>query len=292
MVLYGYYWEQLMLSLKKIKKQALKNITAIDVILFLLGILIVGFMLFYFRRKKAYIYVDLTFQRQDWNSNSFPPEYWEVNKLQVGDEGYNSLGRKVAEIQDVEKNAWDGGRRLYFEMSVRLNAVYNTTTRTYVYDGNPLLVGEDLTLQFGDVSFTGIVSNVYQSKEQRYADYRLADAVIKVNYRQYDPWHAEALRDFTVKNSRGETILNTKDIKITPAEKVVVTDRGQVLLRRDPIRKDVVVTFELPGVLCAEETCFYNHYQTFMIGQQFWADSGHTYTNGGSIMSTTINYRD
>ncbi|MBU0576333.1 hypothetical protein KJ707_02600 [Patescibacteria group bacterium] len=281
-----------MLNLKNLKKSLLKKITLIDLVLILFGILIVGFLLFYFRRQRVFIYIDLTFQRQDWNVNSFPPEYWEVNKLRVGDVGYNSVGKKVVEIQEIEKNVWDGGRRLYVEMVVKLDAVYNTTTRTYVYDGNPLLVGEELNLKFNDTSFTGIVVNVYKNPEQRFADYRRANAEIKVHYRDYDPWHAEAIKNFVVTNSKGEIILKTKEVKITPAEKVVVNDRGDVLLRWDPIKKDITATFELPDVLCVDKLCYYNHYQTFMIGEAFWADSGQTYVRDGSVMSSTINYTE
>lgn len=281
-----------MLKLKKLKKKILKEITVFDLAMIFLGLLVVGYMLFYFRRKKAPIYVDLTFERQDWNNISFPPEYWEVDSLHVGDKGYNSVGKKVAEIKEIEKNFWDGGKRLYVEIQVELDAIYNTTTRTYVYDGSPLLIGEELSLQFGKTSFTGIVSNVYQSLEDRFIGYQLADAVVVVHYRNYDPWHAEAIKDLEVTNSQGEVILKTKEAQVTLAEKVVVTDRGDVLLRWDPTKRDITATFELTGVLCRDQLCYYNRYQTFMVGDEFWADSGQTYTRGGSVMSSTINYRE
>lgn len=277
-----------MLNLKKNKIKALSSITLIDFMIGILGLLFVGFLLFHFRRKRSFVYVDLTFQRQDWNTDSFPPEYWEVNKLHIGQTGYNSAGKEMILIEEIEKNIWDGGRRMYIEIAVRLDAVYNTTTKTYVYDGNPLLVGKELSLNFDNTAFTGIISNVYENQNQRFADYQLADAEIKVRYRNYDPWHAEAIRDFTVKNSKDEVVLNTKSVEISPAKKVVVTDIGEVLLRWNPIKKDVVATFELPNVLCINNICYYNHYQTFMIGEEFWADSGNTYVRGGSVMSVKI----
>lgn len=281
-----------MLNLKNIKKSVLNKITLIDLILIFFGILIVGFLLFHFYRKRAFVYIDLTFQRQDWNTNSFPPEYWEVSSLKVGDIGYNSMGKKVVEVQEIEKNIWDGGRRLYVEMAVKIDAVYNTTTKTYVYDGNPLLIGEEITLKFNNTSFTGIIANVYEHRDQRFADYQQAEAEIKVRYTGYEPWHAEAIKNFTVTNNQGEIVLKTKEVKITPAEMVVVNDRGDVLLRWNPIKKDITATFELPKVLCADKLCFYNRYQTFMIGEGFWADSGQTYLQNGSVMSSTIKYKD
>lgn len=281
-----------MFNIRNFKKKVQKEITLVDLVLIIFGIVVVGFLLFYFRRKREFVYVDLTFQRQDWNESSFPPEYWEVKKLNSGDVGYNSVGKQVIEIQEVEKNIWGGGERLFVEMAVKIDAIYNTTTKTYVYDGNPLLVGEKLTLKFNNTSFSGIISNVYSSKEQRFADYRQASAEIKVYYRNYEPWHAEAIKNFTVTDNKGEVILKTRDIKITSAEKVVVTDRGDVLLRRDPIKKDLTVTFELPKILCSNKTCYYNRYQTIMVGESFWADSDKTYVKEGSIMSSTIRYKE
>jgi len=279
-------------SIKKIKKTIQKEITLIDLILIIFGILIVGFLLFHFRRKREFIYIDITFQRQDWNEESFPPEYWEIINLETGDIGYNSVGKEVIEIQEIEKNVWGGGERLFIEVVVKIDSSPSTSTRTYVFDGNPLLVGEKMNLKFNNTSLTGIIANVYKNKEQRFDNYQRADAEIKVHYHNLDPWHAEAINGINITNSQGENILITKDVKITPAEKVVVTDKGEVLLRWNPIKKDLIVTFELPNILCSAKSCFYNHYQTLMVGETFWADSGKTYIDGGSIMSSTIKYKD
>lgn len=269
-----------------------KKLRPVDYIFILLAILLALFFLSYFSRKRVSVFVDLTYQRQEWNDESFPPEYWEIGSLEIGDVGYSSAGRKVVEVKDIEKNVWDGGNRMYFEISVELDAVYNSTTHTYIFDGSPLLIGNDLEIQIGQTELTGVISNVYENEQDRFLNYKRADAEIVVHYRQYDPWHAEALRDFTVTNSKGEVILKTKDIEITPAEKVVVTDRGEVFLNYDPVRKDATVTFELPNVLCSEDVCYYNHYTTLMVGEEFAADSEKTYVAGGSIMSSIINYHE
>lgn len=269
-----------------------KKIKTIDYVFFIIFVFIILFLLSYFSRKRTFVYVDLTYKRQEWNDISLPPEYWEVNSLNIGDIGYNSLGKKVISIENIEKNIWGGGQRMYIEMTVKLDAIYNSATHTYVFDGNPLLIGKNFTVQVDQSEFTGIISNIYKDKKDRYKKYKKADAIITVHYRDYDPWHAEALRNFTVKNSNGDTILKTKELTIKPAEKVVVTDNGTVLLKNDPIKKDMIATFELPNVICDENICYYNHYTTFMIGDQFWADSGVTYIRGGSVMTSEINYHD
>ena len=242
-------------------------------------------------RRKAMVYADLTYQgKQEWQDDSLPPFYWETLDIEVGDLVYNSLGQKAAEVVDVEKSYWGGGRREAIRLVVKLKAVYNTTSRTYVYDGKPLVIGEDLELNIGKTHFTGKIANIYLEPEERFADYKKARAEIKVKYRYYEPWHAEALADFEVLDSKGEVIARTKEIEILPAEKVVVTDRGEVLLRTDPTKKDVILTLGLPKVLCFDKVCFFNYFYTLMIGSDFWADSGKTWIGNGSIMDVKIYY--
>lgn len=283
---------------KKIKQyyqqiiKRVNNITFIDVIFIVTVIFISSYALNYFMRKRVTVFVDLTFQRQEWNEDSFPPEYWQVINIKNGDEGYNSVGRQVAKVVEVEKNIYGGGERMYFELTVELDAVYNSATKTYVFDGNPLMVGRELTLQLNNTEFTGNIKNVYENMTDRFSLYKKAKAMVKVHYEGYDIWHAEALRDFEARNSRGEIVARVVDFEIEPARFIVTTDRGDVLVRTNPLKRDMTVEFELPRVICLDKMCFFNDYQSFMVGDQFWADSGKTYFKSGSIMSSEIIYEE
>lgn len=265
-----------------------KKIVIIDGLFILMIILISMYSLQRFSRKHAVVYVDMTYKRQDWNDIPFPPEYWTLQAINKNDVSYNSLGQQVARVVDVEKSAYDGGRRLFINLVLEFDAIYNSATQTYIYDGNPLLIGKELTLQFGETSFTGIISNIYENIDNRFDNYDKADAEISVYYRNLEPWHAESLRDFHVSDSNGKTLLTTKAIQIKLAEKIVATEWGDVLLRHDPTKRDVVITFILPDVLCKENQCYFNMYQTFAIGQEFSAYSDKTFVKGGSITSVKI----
>jgi len=283
--------------MKKKFKKILKNLSFIDWIFVLLFLFISIFSLFRFRRKKAVVYVDLTFKHQEWLEYPLPPEYWQIVAIKPGDVGYNSMGRKVAEIVEVNKMYW-GADRSYLEMVITLEGTYDNNIHSFVFDGNPVLIGQELSLNFGKTKFVGLVSRVYEKLEDRFSDYRLATGEILVKYRNFEPWHAEAVKDFKVRNSEGEIILETVKAEILPAEMITTNDKGEVFRQFHPIKKDVILTMKLNKLLCDELTCYFNNYQPLKIGHEFWASSERTYIDAmtkedpGSIVDMKIKYLD
>jgi hypothetical protein len=277
-----------------------KKLRMVDLIFVMILVVASVFSLFFFNRKKEYIYVDITDKREGWQPYPIPAEIWQINNINIGDKVYNSLGTNIAEVTDIEKTYW-GAARSNSVITLKMQVLYNTNAKTYTYEGNPLLINQDISINIGKTKFTGKVLNVYTSPERRYAKYKKAVAEITVKYRNYENWHAEAIRNFTVKNSKGEVILSTKNIQIEPAEIVVSTNNGEVLRRFSPLKKDVIITFVLNRVLCDEDTCFFNYFQPLKIGVEFWANSDLTFvgpadsgdstnTSHGSIMNLKINY--
>lgn len=269
--------------------QKIRNyLTIRDYIFILIGLAVILFAVFYFRREKAYVYVDLTFERSGYNLSPVPPEYWEVMNVEVGDVVYNSLGNKIAVVTDVEKNIWGGGLRRYVELQIKIEAVYDSRTKKYVIDGKPILISNSFTVDLGNSKYNGIVRAVYSDPEDRYSGYRKASAKIVVKFRDIDLWVAENLKNFEQRNSKGETVAKVIDVKTSPAEMPVETASGQIVKGYSPITKDAVITLELPKVLCDEFACFNTYYNTIAVGDSFWADSGSGKISGASIMQSEI----
>jgi len=273
----------------KIKK---KQFTLIDYSIAVFIIFSLSFLAYFWLVKKpASIFIDLTFQRNQYEDFPTPPEFWQVDSIKSGDIAYNSLGRKIAQVVEVEKSNWGGGRRKNIIITLQLKATFNRKTKKYTLDDNPLLIGRDLAFNLGDTEFTGQIINLYQDQNDRFSQFQKAKAEVKVIYREYEPWHAENIRDFQVINSQNEAILTTKSVVIEPAEIIVETAAGSLVRRRHPTKKDITVTFELPQILCRENICFYKNFETFLIGGEFWADSGKTFIGPrSSIMDVKIIY--
>lgn len=269
-------------------RQKLKKIRKTDYLLLLLLIPLIVFAVFYFRREKTYVYVDLTFNRKYSQGFPVPPEYWQVNNIQVGDNAYNSIGDNIASVIDVEKTLSDGGLRTNIELQLKLRAVYDTRTKEYVLDGKPLVIGNSLTIYLGSSQFDGIVKNVYLKPEDRYKGYRQAKATLKVMYREIESWQAESLKNFEVRNSKNQTIVKVLSVEIQPAEILTQTSQGQALKAQHPFKKDATIILELPQVLCSGSGCLYDTYKPFDVGSTFWADNGKAFIGGASIMDVQI----
>lgn len=275
-------------SLLKLLKKQLKRMKTTDYLLLLLLIPVIVFALFYFRREKQYVFIDLTYTRTNWNNYLEPPEYWEVDDIQIGDSVYNGLGEEIATITDIEKNIWAGGTRNSVELQLRMTAIFDTRTQKYVVDGKPLLIGDKLSVDLGNNKFDGEIKNIYINESERYTGYTKARALLKVKYRMIEAWHAEALTDFIQTNSKGDVVVRVLSTTILPAEVMVPTDDGRAVKANHPFMKDVEMEVELPRVLCREEACFYNNYGTFMIGSGFWADSGRVNIANASVVDVQI----
>lgn len=269
-------------------KHHLKRIKATDFLFLLLLIPIVIFALFYFRREKEEVFIDLTYSRTNWNTYLEPPEYWKVDDINVGDAVYNGLGEEIATITDVEKNVWAGGTRTSIELQLKMKVIFDARTRKYVLDGIPLLIGQKMPVNLGNSKFEGEIKNIYKDENQRYDGYTKAKATLRLKYRFIEAWHAEALKNFEQRNSKGDVLVKVVSTNIQPSEIMVPTDDGQAVRSYHPFKKDVDLVVELPRVLCRENTCFYNNYNTFMIGSGFWADSGSVNISDASVVDVQI----
>lgn len=256
----------------------LNNLTLIDYLGLLIIIGVGLFFVFKFSRQEKTVLVDLTFERVSPGNNFFPPEYWQATKISLGDAVYNSLGNKIAVIKNVKRLPWGGGSRFYTYLTIEMVALYHSANRTYTYEGKPLVVGQTLPFLISNVSYTGVVKNMYLPGEKKIAQNTDKKARIRLYCREYEPWHAEALRSLSVKDQEGTVMAEVTDATITPAQVAIETADGRIVEGRHPFKKDLDLTIMLNDLNCTSEGyCLYNEMQSFTIGSQLWLDSGKTW---------------
>lgn len=270
--------------LKLIKKR-LSNFNLIDYIFGLILVAIGLVVVFKFFKKTDYILVDLTNLRSDYTQEIQPEEYWQTGNIKEGDKVYNSFGKEIAQVVRIERRIWSSGRRLDTEMIIKMLTVYDDRQKTFVIDGNPVVVGEKLKLNFGTKSFEGLVKNIYKSEADRFAGYKKAKAEVRVRFRDYEKEHIERLKQFQVTDLTGKVLIKVKELKVYPADIYIQTSSGlKIYTGNDVSKVNAEATIELPDVLCQDEICYYNYYQTFAVGAQFWADNGDTFFGGNTII--------
>jgi hypothetical protein len=281
-------WKPMKNTLKTFWKK-ITQLTIAEMLLLLLAAGVGFYLIFRFSRQSETVLVDLTFERQGAGSNFFPPEYWQVMSIKAGDEIYNSLGNQIAVVKEAQQSPWRGGARLYTYLTVEMDALYQSARKIYTQDNTPLVVGETLSFVIGDTAYSGVIRRVYQPTEQQ-AKLTGQAAEINLFCREYDAWHAEAIAKLVVKNNHNEVKAEVTEAVIRPATMAVETADGRLVSALHPFKKDLDLTIALRDVECLnDDYCFYNQTQTFMVGDEFWLDSGTTWVGGNcSVKSFEI----
>lgn len=272
----------------------LKRFKQFSLIDYLIMLIIVSTGIFFtskYIKKTAYVYVDLT-NMQNFYGQDLPTEYWQTADMGVGDKAYNSFGKITAEIMDIKKQIWSSGARTSVDMTVKVKAAYDTKQKQFLLDGTPILVGERIKFNFGSKEYDGLIRNVYQNKENKMLGYKKAKTEIVVRLRSYELEHLNKLKDFKLSDSNGSLILQVKDIEITPAVVYIASTIGQRISEGSSKNLgDAILKIEIPEVWCKNDICYYNFYQTFSIGSNFWADNGDVwFGNNTTIIDRKIIY--
>lgn len=273
--------------LKTVKKK-IKELKVVDYYFLLFLILVLGFFIYKFSRKAEVIYVDLMYEREGYVTDNVPPEYWKIMKIKEGDVGFDSFGREVADVVSLEQSYWRNGRRNYVRLVVKMDVIFNNSSKNYVFQGSPLLIGNDLELNFGESKFKGKIVNIYKSIEDRFDGWRLADAIIKLTAEGVEPWLAQNLRTFTIDSK--DYPIETLSSEVKSAVEVIETADGRLVEAVHPINKDVELVLRLENVLCKEAICFYRYQVPLTVGALFYADAGDVFLPDSSIEELNLTF--
>jgi hypothetical protein len=259
--------------------------------------------LFYYKNSRHLetIYIDLIYPTEEWMTSPNPPEYWKTSSIKTGDRIRSFSGQEFATVTNVEKS-FSSGDRQYIFITIQAQALYNKTSKNYQIGNNLLLIGSPLQIYLDKTSFNGTIFDVYQNPDQQFANYVKATATITVNYVNLDPEHVASLANFYQHDSNGKQTVKLVAIKDIASNMIVTTSSGEVLLKKNPLYRDLTLTLELSDVLCANTDCFFNKVTPLKIGAQIWFASGTTLLHPnenatfdphqGIITSLTINRHD
>lgn len=250
-------------------------LSKIDIIIIFIIFVLAGFFAFRFSRHSEFIYIDLTSETQDWQTQPILPSYWKTSAIRVDDLIYSSTGSKVGKVLDVQK-VYVNSDKQSIHLTIQLNVIKDISTQTFTFNGQPLLIGQTFGTVLGKTSFSGTITNIYEHPDDKNKVQQSANAVIKVKYRNLEPWHAESLKEFTVTDSEGKKMIETLNTEIEPAEMITTNSTGDVFKKHSPIGKDVTLTLKLYGLQCASGTCYYLNSIPLKIGSPFNASSDKT----------------
>lgn len=262
----------------------LKQLTKLDfLILFLLSTAI-AIGLIFFSRKKSVVYVHTVSATQEWQASPFPPFYWISNSIVPGDAAYNTTGKKIAEVVDVDNVDW-GGQRRYLRLKLKVFGIFDKRTKQYRLNDNPLQIGNKLKLDISSTSYEGMITYVGTTIQP--PDYQYQHFRVKLKAPEVKPWLAKTYNEsFRVTNSQGKEIFQIIDAVTQPAEIAVPTDQGTLVKSLHPILKDVYITAKIL-VRCQQRICYFNETQPVKVGVTLWMQSETSIIDNADVLQIT-----
>jgi hypothetical protein len=241
----------------KFLKKILQKISLVDIIIIAV-ILVLGSVFFlFFYRKAEYIQIRVKVTDQDILYAGTAPQTWYADRFEIGDGERDALGRNISEITGIEKfNIGPNNKAIYLDLKVR--AVYDTRTKLYSTRGKNLAFGTALKFNLSKVTFNALVTEFPGSETQQ--NFKIGTAIISSIARSIEPAIAVSLKKGDkILDSNNNVLAEILDIQVKPAEQVTQTDNGELLLRYNPLYKDILITARVRTKSLYNETFIFDN---------------------------------
>ncbi len=218
-----------------------------DLILAGVVLFLAVFFFLFFYRKGEYVDIRVKVTDQDVLYANAKPTSGYARHFTVGDIEKDAIGQVISQITAVENFEVPSGggttrRSLYVDL--RVKATYDSRTQTYSSRGKVLAFGIPMRFRLNRVTFDCFITEFPGS--EMFAPDEVGEVTVQAIQRNMEPAVAAAIHQGDVfKNSRGDVLASVEKIDVTPAEVVTQTDSGELLLRKSPLNKDVLVTLRL-----------------------------------------------
>lgn len=220
-------------------KHLLKRVTIFDAVVVGVVLILGVAFLFFFLRKPEYVTIRVKVTDQEVLYQRTEPRTWYANRFQIGDSELDALGRKITEIIGIESFNVDAySKALYVDLKVR--AIYDSRTKLYSARGKPLVFGTPMRFNLSTVTFDGFVTEY--PKSEFYKEITEENVAVDLLARSIEPTVAASIKKGDkVFDSNHTLLVEIIEISIKPAERVTETASGDLLLRYDPIFKDIFI---------------------------------------------------
>ena len=132
----------------------------------------------------------------------------------------------------------------------------STTERgsTFFFQNQEININSKIKIRIGKTSLNDIkIINIGKSLDKE----RIMS--VKVMIKDVDSWVAEAITvGDTEADSQGRIIAKINNKSVSPARMITVSETGEVLLKENPIRKDITLTFNIIARKIGETYVFHN----------------------------------
>lgn len=243
-------------------KKVIKKLKFFDWILIGLGLLAMLIFAVVFFRRSSYKIVTIEVGQEsvlawaEWNTSG--SKVWFSELFHKGMKEKDGLGKVKAELLDIfsyEKVP----DRITVYLTTKLKVVYNRASNIYTYKGNSVLIGSGIKVNFDNLLVEGLITDIEGVSDKRERRLITVEAQIREENSTYlgtsgtRAYIADAIKvGEEIKDNKGNTMIKILNKKVEPAKKVVVTSDGRIMLKIDPVRKDVYLTLEINALKIGE----------------------------------------
>jgi hypothetical protein len=181
------------------------------------------------------------------------PPYWIAEKIRQGDAQYDNVGQKNLIVLDVKSWGFQS-QETWVRVSVKTK--YKSNQNKYTYQYQPLEIGRPIDITVNGTNVRGIVTFIQGFSDTRTTYDITVKARILDNYSPYsaatlgvDPWVANAInKGQVIRDASEKPVAEILDKEVRPAERIVTTSDGRILVGQDPLKKDVFLTIKLKTI--------------------------------------------
>lgn len=230
----------------------IKRLSIFDIgLVVIIAVLGISFFLFFYR-KAEYVSIRVKVTDQDVLYARTLPATWYANQFHIGDIEKDALGRPITEITGIESFNMESNKKAVY-LDLRVRAVYDTRTKRYSARGRNLMFGTPLRMNLSQVTFDGFITEFPGSGYQK--DLTITTSTVLVLGRKVEPSLTDSVKiGDKVYDSNGVLLAEIKNIVVRQAEEVTQTDNGDLLLRSNPLYKDILLTVSLRTKTIHNET--------------------------------------
>lgn len=224
----------------KLLRRIRNKITFFDIGLGAIILLLALSGYFFFKRDVEYITIRVKVTDREILYANTQPADWYASRFEIGDAERDALGRTIAEIVNVESFSVGTNKKAVY-VDLRIKAVYDKRAKTYSSRGKTVAFGTTMRFYLSKVTFDGIVTEFPHSESQR--NYRVTTSTVTVVARGLEPAVAAGIKKGDkIQDSNGTLIADVLEVNVKPAERITTTVNGDLLLRFDPLYKDLLLT--------------------------------------------------
>ena len=261
-------------NIMKMRNFLNERLNLFDRLLIIGCLLLLGVLIFSkFSRKTEVVTIRIKITNDEWWWEGNPPTYWMLEGLSIGQEAYNSFGKRVAEIVDIHSvDTWGDKKEIFVD--VNLLSSYNKRLKIYNYNFQPLQIGKPIDLVFGKSNVRGIIAYigvddiVYEEKE------------IEIKMLSVFPWEVDSYKiGLETKDTEGRVVVKIIEVRVENAQGFYLPEQretgGNFYMRRlivggeDLSRKDMTLRLRIKTIV-QDGVSYFIDGSTVRVGNEIW----------------------